>query len=109
VAFEVDPAQAVVLDMEAEMGRRYKVDEARATTVAMGGTLEVTAWAKGWYDPGVLDPVDDAYPPEEDVELEVIKVEFILAGLRWDLTAAYLAGDEPELQDLVDDALATAS
>lgn len=91
------------------MGRRQKVDETRRAVVDAGGTLEVSALARGWYDPGVLHPVDDAYPPEEEVELEVVKVEFVLAGLRWDLTAAYLTGDEPELRDLVDDALATIS
>jgi hypothetical protein len=85
------------------------VDEAREATVTAGGTLKISAWAKGWYDPGQLDPPDAAYPPEEEVEVEVIKVEYLFAGLVWDLTAAYLTGDEPELQELVDDALATVS
>lgn len=91
------------------MSRKRVVDEERFAAVDAGGRLEVTAWAKGWYDPGKAYPVDDAYPPEEEVELEVTRVEFLLAGLRWDLTAAYLTGDEPELRDLVDDALATIS
>jgi hypothetical protein len=91
------------------MGRLQRIDEAREATVTAGGTLKVSTWAKGWYDPGILDPPDDAYPPEEEVDLEVVKVEYHFAGLVWDLTAAYMTGDESELQELVENALATIS
>jgi hypothetical protein len=65
-------------------------------------SLEVRALAKGTYDPGKVAPPEDAYPPEEEVELEIVEVKLSAFGLKWDLTAAYLTGDEPKLREAVE-------
>lgn len=91
------------------MGRRNVEDEPRLLKLPGAGVLEVYAVANGWEDPGVCSPVDDAYPPEEDLEFNVIRVELVFEGARIDLTDEYESGRNQDLCDLVEDITASYS
>lgn len=82
------------------------VDEAREYAGALEGVeLRISCWAKGTYDPGCVEPVDEAYPPEEDVELEVTKVEVLALGQAFDVTRQYLEPGSLDLKNAVEEGL----
>lgn len=85
------------------MGRRKVIDEPRLLKMEGGGVLEVFCLADGWEDPGVCHPVDEAYPPEEQLEFSVVKVELVFEGVRIDLTRQFELGNNLELRALVED------
>lgn len=88
------------------MAKLQVVDEERVYVGALEGVrLRIACWARGTYDAGCVEPVDEAYPPEEDVELEVTRVEVLAFGQALDVTRQYLEPGSQELKNAVEEGI----